>query len=85
MIGINQDLAGIQGRRLLTKNNIDIWTRPLSISSNGNAEYAVAFISLRTDGQPYRVAVNLADIGLTNHGGYLMNVSSFHFLTNYFY
>lgn len=74
MIAVNQDPAGIQGRRLLTKNNIEVWTRPLSSSANGYAEYAVAFISLRTDGQSYKVAVNLADIGLTNERGYLLNV-----------
>lgn len=75
-IAINQDPAGIQGRRMLTKNNIDVWTRQLSVLANGNTEYAVAFISLRTDGQPYRVVVNLADIGLKNDGGFILNVSN---------
>lgn len=74
MIAVNQDPLGIQGLRVLTKSNIEVWTRPLQSSSYGQFDYAVAFVSLRTDGQPYRINVQLSDIGLFNKAGYDINV-----------
>lgn len=64
---------GIQGLRVLTKNNIEIWTRP--ILSKSKYSFAVAFVSLRTDGQPFTITLNLTDINLKNDNGYYQYVS----------
>lgn len=79
VIAVNQDRLGIQGRFQKSVNDIEIWTRPLS-SEIGNTgrnvhDFAVAFVSQRTDGQPYKIRVDLRSIGLTNELGYKVQVS----------
>ncbi|GLV43492.1 uncharacterized protein CBL_04034 [Carabus blaptoides fortunei] len=71
VIAINQDSLGIQGRKVLSKNKIDIYTKPIQpIATDNNHSYGIAFLSKRTDGMPYKITVTLQEIGLNNKGGY---------------
>ncbi|KAG8227457.1 hypothetical protein J437_LFUL015843 [Ladona fulva] len=70
VIAINQDPLGIQGKRKLKANNIDVWVRPISPIVNGKYSYAVVIFSRRTDGTPYMISVKLSDLGMDNEAGY---------------
>lgn len=50
---------------------LQIWTRPILPKNNNSNSFAVAYVSLRTDGAPYRIQFTLSDIGLTNSVGYV--------------
>lgn len=39
--------------------------------TNNFNSFAVAYVSLRTDGAPFRIQFNLTEIGLTNSAGYV--------------
>lgn len=54
---------------------LKIWTRPILPRTNSYHSFAVAFVSRRTDGAPYRIQFNLIDIGLTNLAGYVQLVN----------
>ncbi|XP_049835840.1 alpha-N-acetylgalactosaminidase-like [Schistocerca gregaria] len=69
-IAINQDPLGIQGRRYGKKQNIEIWIRPITPVVNEQYSYAVAFVSLRTDGIPYPLQFTLQELNLNNPNGY---------------
>ncbi|XP_037033872.1 alpha-N-acetylgalactosaminidase-like [Bradysia coprophila] len=71
ILSINQDPLGIQGTRVKVIDNIEIWTRPILPRTDSSHSFAVAYVSLRTDGAPHRIQLNLVDIGLTNLGGYV--------------
>ncbi|XP_037947115.1 alpha-N-acetylgalactosaminidase-like [Teleopsis dalmanni] len=71
IIAVDQDPLGIQGRRVTLRNNIEVWTRPITpVSTSGEYSYAVAFVSRRTDGAPYTTKFILQEIGLRNIRGY---------------
>ncbi|XP_075168178.1 alpha-N-acetylgalactosaminidase isoform X2 [Haematobia irritans] len=71
VIAVDQDPLGIQGRRILLKNKIEVWSRPITpVTSNGQYSYAVAFVSRRADGAPYSIKFKLNDLNLTNPRGY---------------
>ncbi|XP_055918946.1 alpha-N-acetylgalactosaminidase [Eupeodes corollae] len=71
IIAVNQDPLGIQGRRVLLKNDIEVWARPITPTSEaGEYSYAVAFVSRRADGAPYSIKVTLKELGLKNTKGY---------------
>lgn len=72
-IAINQDVLGIQGKKVLSKSNIDIWIRPITPVINDAPTYAIAFHSNRDDGYPYAISVTLEEIGLSNGKGYTIN------------
>ncbi|XP_075961484.1 alpha-N-acetylgalactosaminidase-like [Anarhichas minor] len=55
-IAINQDSMGIQGRRLLQENHIEVYWRPLSHSAS-----VLVFLSRRTD-MPYLYHTSLAKL-----------------------
>lgn len=78
VIAVNQDALGMQGRFQKSINDIEIWTRPLKSGNSGTHEhdFAVAFVSQRTDGQPYKIRVDLSTIGLTNAAGYKAQVNN---------
>ncbi|XP_034476454.1 alpha-N-acetylgalactosaminidase [Drosophila innubila] len=71
VIAVNQDPLGIQGRRVLIKNDIEVWRRPIT-PQNDVQEYsfAVAFVSRRTDGAPYAITFTLKELLLMNENGY---------------
>ncbi|EDW57218.1 alpha-N-acetylgalactosaminidase [Drosophila virilis] len=70
VIAVNQDPLGIQGRRLLMKNNIEVWRRPITPTADAEYSYAVAFVSRRVDGAPYAISFTLKDLSLNNEYGY---------------
>ncbi|XP_069680372.1 alpha-N-acetylgalactosaminidase-like [Periplaneta americana] len=71
ILAVNQDVLGIQGRRISRESDIEVWTRPISPVVDANFSFAVAIVSHRTDGYPYPKTVTLKDIGLTNPNGYV--------------
>lgn len=70
VIAINQDPLGIQGKRVLVSEDIEVWVRPVLPLVSGNHSYAVAFISRRSDGSPYDFSMKLSDIKLDYPFGY---------------
>ncbi|XKL64048.1 hypothetical protein PGB90_004134 [Kerria lacca] len=70
IIAVNQDKLGIQGRRVFKDKDIDIWARPTEPIVNGYHSFAIAFISRRSDGAPYKYNATLKHIGLFNPAGY---------------
>lgn len=69
-LAINQDVLGIQGKLVFTKNKIDVWTKPITPTVGSHHSFGVGFIATRIDGFPYKVEVNLTDIKLDNPNGY---------------
>jgi len=64
-IKINQDILGIQGKRIAKLGTIQIWTK--SILPQGS----FAFVLLNTDiPAPSRFSISLTDLGMTSAGGY---------------
>ncbi|EDV37725.1 uncharacterized protein Dana_GF11268, isoform B [Drosophila ananassae] len=71
VIAVDQDELGIQGRRVATRNQIEVWQRPITpVAKNGHHSYAVAFVSRRDDGAPYRITFTIKELGLKNPNGY---------------
>jgi len=64
LIAINQDPLGKQGTRLEQNGNIQVWTKPLADGST-----VFAFIN-SGHSAPSGVSIKIADLGLTNVGGY---------------
>ncbi|EDW73990.1 uncharacterized protein Dwil_GK21691 [Drosophila willistoni] len=71
VIAVDQDELGIQGRRIILRNDIEVWRRPITPkTTSGEYSYALAFVSRRTDGAPYAIKFTLQELGLHNDGGY---------------
>jgi len=71
VIAVNQDTLGIQGERYdVRADNIEVWRRPVSPVDGDDRSYAVALLSNRVDGMPFRVQLDLASVGLKYSGGY---------------
>ncbi|KAJ8974005.1 hypothetical protein NQ317_009422 [Molorchus minor] len=70
VIAINQDPMGVQGRLVLTKSTIDIWTKPITPHIEGSDSYAIGVLSNRVDGYPYRLNFTLLELNLTHIYGY---------------
>lgn len=70
IIEVDQDILGIQGRRIYKHRGIEIWSRPILPVQGQFYSYAVAFVNRRTDGTPSDVAVTLRELGLSNPSGY---------------
>lgn len=70
VIAINQDALGIQGLLTLTIKNIDVWVKPILPKYKEYYSYAIAFLSNRVDGYPFKISVPLRDLGLNNTEGY---------------
>ncbi|CAH0551476.1 unnamed protein product [Brassicogethes aeneus] len=64
VIRINQDPMGIQGKLILSKSQIDFWTKPILPKVNGKPSYAIGLLSNRIDGYPYRVNFTLGELNL---------------------
>lgn len=77
---MDQDELGIQGRRILSRNQIEVWQRPITpVTKSGEHSYAVAFVSRRDDGAPYRIPFTVKELGLNNPNGYkVQNLYSNH-------
>lgn len=76
IIAVNQDPLGLQGRRLLQKRLIEVWTRPVRPVVDDHFSYAIAVFNRRVDGRPYYVNFTLTKLGLTNLHGYSIKVTA---------
>lgn len=65
-IAINQDPLGIMGRLVLQKDRMDVWTKPLKPKEDGRKPFAIAIMSHRVDGYPYRFNFTLSELNITN-------------------
>lgn len=74
IIAVDQDVLGIQGRRIYKHKGIEIWSRPITPIYQSYYSYAVAFVNRRTDGTPSDVAVTLRELGLQSPSGYRVEV-----------
>lgn len=71
IIAVNQDALGIQGKRIILINKIEVWAKPIMpVSKTGHYSYAVAFVSRRDDGNPYDFGLKLRDMKFDNVNGY---------------
>ncbi|XP_037927608.1 alpha-N-acetylgalactosaminidase [Teleopsis dalmanni] len=70
IIAVDQDVFGIQGRRIYKHKGIEIWSRPIAPLYQTYYSYAIAFLNRRTDGTPSDVAVTLKELGLISNTGY---------------
>ncbi|KAL5280877.1 hypothetical protein ACFFRR_004718 [Megaselia abdita] len=71
IIAVNQDALGIQGKRVILINKIEVWVKPISpVSKTGHYSYAVAFVSRRDDGFPFDFGLKLSDLKFDNLNGY---------------
>lgn len=70
IIAVNQDLLGIQGRRIYKQKGIEIWARPIMPVYRAKYSYAIVFLNRRTDGTPSEISVTLKELGLDNPSGY---------------
>uniref|UniRef100_T1J4Q7 Alpha-galactosidase n=1 Tax=Strigamia maritima TaxID=126957 RepID=T1J4Q7_STRMM len=59
VIAVNQDTLGIQGKLVLKKQNIDVWTKPINPTVHGSHSYAVVFLNHGTDGMPFKITTTL--------------------------
>jgi len=70
IIAVNQDILGIQGRRIYKDRGIEIWARPITPVVRVDFSYAIVFLNRRTDGTPSEVSVINRELGLTHAAGY---------------
>ncbi|ODM93453.1 Alpha-N-acetylgalactosaminidase [Orchesella cincta] len=72
IIAVNQDILGIQGRRIYKDRGIEIWARPITPVVRSDFSYAIVFLNRRTDGTPSEVSVINRELGLTHEAGYIV-------------
>lgn len=58
----------------LQHSGIEIWARPITPTYQQFFSYALAFVNRRVDGTPSDIAVTLQELGLSNPGGYAVEV-----------
>lgn len=75
IVSVDQDVLGIQGRRIYKHKGIEIWSKPISPVFDIYYSYAIAFVNRRTDGTPSDISVTLKELGLINSYGYRVEVS----------
>nr|XP_023018107.1 alpha-N-acetylgalactosaminidase-like [Leptinotarsa decemlineata] len=72
VIAVNQDPLGIMGRLVLTKERIDIWTKPVLPKIDDSYSYAIGFLSHRVDGYPRRINFTLSELGINSSKQYTL-------------
>lgn len=75
IISVDQDVLGVQGRRIYKHKGIEIWSKPITPVFEIYYSYAIAFVNRRTDGTPSDISVTLKELGLINSFGYRVEVS----------
>merc|ERR1719213_662818 len=70
LIKLNQDMMGVQAKRIIKGQNIDVYSRPVYPVHGGKMSVAVAFLNKWTAGTPLKVSFKLSDLGLDHSGGY---------------
>ena len=63
-------MMGVQAKRIIKGQNIDVYSRPVFPAHNGKTSVAVAFLNKWTAGTPLKVSFKLSDLGMDNAGGY---------------
>ena len=63
-------MMGVQAKRIIKGQNIDVYSRPVFPVHNGKNSMAVAFLNRWTAGTPLKVSFKLSALGLDNAGGY---------------
>ncbi|CAH1965410.1 unnamed protein product [Acanthoscelides obtectus] len=72
VIAVNQDRLGIQGRFVIRKERIDIWTKPVLPKEENTNSYAIALMSRRVDGYSYRLNFTLSQLGIKSPDGFIL-------------
>merc|ERR1712241_439056 len=67
---LNQDMMGVQAKRIIKGQNIDVYSRPVFPAHNGKTSVAVAFLNKWTAGTPLKVSFKLSALGMDNPAGY---------------
>lgn len=70
LIAINQDALGKMGKKLISVDNIEIWSKAINPTENGDTSYALVFFNRRDLGGPINATVLLSSIGLNHKDGY---------------
>ncbi|XP_067142791.1 alpha-N-acetylgalactosaminidase-like [Centruroides vittatus] len=70
LIAINQDSLGTMGQKLLSVNNIEIWSKAINPTIGQDTSRALVFFNRRSLGGPLNVTVVLNSVGLTRETGY---------------
>lgn len=71
LIKLNQDPLGVQAKRIIPSQNIDVYSRPVMPVLGSRTSVAVAFLNKWTAGTPLKVSLKLTSAnGLDNPGGY---------------
>lgn len=65
-----QDPLGIQAKRIIKGDHIDVYTRPVMPMLKDKTSVAVAFLNRWTEGTPLTVSMKLSDLGLDHPNGY---------------
>ena len=63
-------MLGVQAKRIIAGQNIDVYSRPVFPVHNGASSVAVAFLNKWTAGTPLKVSFKLSDLGMDHPGGY---------------
>ena len=63
-------MMGVQAKRIIKGQNIDVYSRPVFPVHHGKTSVAVAFLNKWTAGTPLKVSFKLSDLGMDNAGGY---------------
>ena len=63
-------MMGVQAKRIIKGQNIDVYSRPVFPVHSGKMSLAVAFLNKWTAGTPLKVSFKLSDLGMDNAGGY---------------
>ena len=63
-------MMGVQAKRIIKGQNIDVYSRPVFPVHDGKRSVAVAFLNKWTAGTPLKVSFKLSDLGMDNAAGY---------------
>ncbi|XP_044735431.1 alpha-N-acetylgalactosaminidase-like [Chrysoperla carnea] len=64
LIAINKDPLGIQGLRIIQKDGIEVWTRPITPIIDEYESYAIVILNQNEDPAPTKVSIRVRKIGL---------------------
>ena len=67
---LTQDPLGVQAKRIIKGDHVDVYTRPVMPMFKEKTSVAVAFLNRWTEGTPLRVRMTLSDLGLDHEAGY---------------
>ena len=65
-----KDPLGVQAKRIVKGDHIDVYSRPVMPMLKDKTSVAVAFLNRWTEGTPLTVSMKLSDLGLDHPDGY---------------